>query len=350
MKQQKSKSQEIAWYGLLLSGIGNSILAAIFIYLVVGDLNTVFGSAGWLVALVLAAFLGISFTLGEYLVHSKDVFDGDSVKVWATKAAILLLFAGINWGGGYYRAQENVTENRAKAVIGAASNPRYLALLKEKEHLEKNVLDDGKVGNDAAAIQRSAEIDVSLKEIEGDYKSEATGHRESAITRLIVSLALIAVNIVFGICATVYSNATETPQPQPQKPRNVAQVSPPQIASQPQPVIGFHAQSQPQAQQALSATDKEILRLWDSGITNKAEIGRRVGKSRTHVGNVINGNTHVVVRKDGLPQHPAHRLTKAERLEILQQMMEEGRSMQEMREAIGVASLETVKKYLMELE
>ena len=348
MKQQKSKSQEIAWYGLLLSGIGNSMLATIFIYLVVGDLNTVFGAAGWLVALVLAAFLGISFTLGEYLVHSKDVFDGDSVRVWGTKAAILLLFAGINWGGGYYRAQENVTENRAKAVIGSASNPRYLALLKEKEHLEKNVLDDGKVGNDAAAIQRSAEIDVSLKEIEGDYKSEATGHRESAITRLIVSLALIAVNIVFGICATVYSNATETPQPQ--KTRNVAQVSPPQIASQPQPVIGFHAQAQPQAQQALSATDREILRLWDSGITNKAEIGRRVGKSRTHVGNVINGNAHVVVRKDGLQQHPARRLTKAERLEILQQMIEEGRSMQEMREAIGVASLETVKKYLMELE
>lgn len=290
-EKKGNKTLEVARAGLFLSGTGNSILAAILLYIVLGDMKALFGDiVGLIIVASVSIALGVSFTLGEYLVHVGKVFkDTDKWHVWAGKFAVLLLFAAINWGGGFLRAQQNVQEERSKASIGAASlNPRYKALLAEKKYIESNVLSDGKVGNDQRAMDRSAEIDASLKQIEDQARQEIADHKDSFAARSVLSLVFIVVNIVFGICATVTASESE-PQPQvkaqlqPAKGRNVAQKRddlPPQVA--PQPAIGFHSQTQ-----LGSETERSILRLWDGGEKNQAEIARKVDRSRTHVLNTL---------------------------------------------------------------
>ena len=204
----------------------------------------------------------------------------------------------INWGAGFYRAQDNITNNRINAVEMAAKDPRYSSLLDEKQNLERNVLADGKVGNDEMAIARQTAITAELGKIVEEYRTEANGAKGSTMSLAIISLALIAVNIIFGKSVkslrklkVKVENESET---KVTKPRNVSQVDPvskPQVALKPQAafeVVSFDDESE------LSDIDAEILRLWDGGLHNKAEIGRRVGKSHTHVGNVVKGRANTV--------------------------------------------------------
>lgn len=358
-----SAEQKLALWAIIPVGLANAILTFIFFFIAIGPISYIFGwTLGTSLSVTIAASLGVGFVVGEALIHW---FDPDGWEGKITNYIILALLMAINWGAGFYRAQDNITNNRVNAVEQAAEDPRYSSLLEEKQNLERNVLADGKVGNDEMAIARQTAITAELGKIVDEYRSESNGTKSSNTALAILSLAFIAVNIIFGKSVkylrkqspkktATATEETAQPQPkaQPPKPRNVAPVSPPKIATatpgQVQPAFGFHAKPQSDSHPDLSETDREILRLWESGITNKAEIGRKVGKSRTHVGNVVNGNSNVVVRKDT----STTRLSKQERLDVLAEYLEEypDASLSELASVVGVASRETIRKYLQELD
>lgn len=286
--------KKMALWAIIPVGLANAILTFIFFFIAIGSISHVFGWAlGTALSVIISAGLGVGFVIGEALIH------WDETEGWENKImtyVILVLLAAINWGAGYYRAQDNITNNRVNAVEEAAKDPRYMSLLEEKQHLERNVLNDGKVGNDEMAIARQTAISAEIGKIVDEYRQESNGAKEGMTAIIILSLSFITVNIVFGKSvkylrkqmrpATATDDATAT-KAQPAKGRNVAPKRddrPPQPSPQPQPAIGYHAQPQQQP-----GNNKErILELYDNGYGNITEIAGKVGCKRQYASKVIN--------------------------------------------------------------
>lgn len=188
-----------AKWGVIILFPPNALLTAIFFFLLIGNLSAIFGvEYGWMISLIISLMLGVGLVVGETVGHLTNAEKNEhSPGIYL----ILILLAATNWGAGVYRSADNARERSMTAISrDAKDDVRYKSLLKEKENLEVNVLNDRREGNDIRAIDRQEKINEELKEIEDKYSTKASLLNAGGKWNLIISLAFIVINLVYGLC------------------------------------------------------------------------------------------------------------------------------------------------------
>lgn len=237
----------VALYSMLLTGAANGLLTAIFFFLAIGSLSNVFGvEIGLALNISISLFLGAGLVLGEFLVHTEKE---EKISRKIILNSILIILALINWGAGYYRNQDALANNRISAISIASKDARYTSLLKDKEDIKRDMLNDGDASNDEKAEKSLERIEASLSGIVGEYKQESTGSKSSNTSRAIVSLAFIVITIIFGKASKTWANANATTARTRTNANATRRTQPVNALNAPetQPAFGFHSQPETQA-------------------------------------------------------------------------------------------------------
>lgn len=199
-----------AKWGVVILFPPNALLTAIFFFLLLGNLSAVFGNDwGFMASMAISLMLGVGLVIGETVAHLTNAENKEhSVGVYF----ILFLLAATNWGAGVYRSADNAREQSVAAISQSAKDDkRYQSLQSEKDHLQKNVLDDGIEKNDAKAMDRMKEINTEMESIEDKYASKANLLTVGGKWNLLISLAFIVINLVYGLCVKAAYDGSLSP-------------------------------------------------------------------------------------------------------------------------------------------
>lgn len=197
-----------AFLTAVLTGIPNAGLTMIFFFVLIGNLSN-FMNAEIAIILhwALAILIGIGFVTGEGLVHMDSKDKGFNF----TMFTVLIAMGLINIGAGHFRADESARLMRSDARILVKNDPRFTELQKEKEYLQKNVLNDGLAANDAAAMKRMEKIDADINKLSGEYVGDA--HVSHMQHNGLISIFFVAVNLLFGLAVRTFYQEKDQPLP-----------------------------------------------------------------------------------------------------------------------------------------
>lgn len=192
----------------VLTGIPNAGLTMIFFFVLIGNLsNFISVDIANILRWILAIFIGVGFVTGEGLVHMDSKDKGFNLTLFV----ILVAMGLINVGAGHFRADEAARIMRSDARILVKEDPRFIELSREKEHLQKNVLDDGSAANDAMAMERMREIDTELQRLSQEYVGDA--HVSHVQHSGLISIFFVALNLVFGVSVRTWYNEQDEVRP-----------------------------------------------------------------------------------------------------------------------------------------
>jgi hypothetical protein len=328
--------RKLAGAGALFISFPNAMLAMIFFMIAIGALNFYFPNVGGLLLLGMALMLGIGFVIGEAIANILQVENGGFAGGGIAAVLVIVLCVYVNIGAGNYRARDYEREVADVAKLQAANDPRWTSLQSDRD-IQAGILDNGYLPDDYAAKERLREISAEENAIVKEYvqNSHVNKMQTAEVTgidwvidtvfanRKVFTFALLAINLIFGLCVQTWYRAYLEEKGTPTKSKKTNAVSTREVKTSkgsPTPAM---------------AEDKEKFYGFHSP---PSEPEKKTGGGRDYSAMGAKGNNTI-------------QLNKTKRKQMLKKYLETNpnASLSEMASAIGVSSGQTVRKYLDEI-